>query len=581
MGFKKIGLAGVVCSLLAGCHPNEPLSLKIAHVNDTHSHFDEEVMPLGLPGADGFPALTYAQVGGFPRLKTKIDLLRVDASLQEKDFMLLHAGDAFSGTLFFSLFKRQLNADFMNLFGFDAMAIGNHEFDLGNDALAEFSTSVDFPLVSANVKVSKGDPMEDAFLPLTIKMFENQPVAIVGLTTEYTELISSPSDGTAFLDAKKAAKKVINALRGYGVNKVVFLTHLGLEEDRLLAQSVPGIDVIIGGHSPELLGDHSNIGLSNELPSPIMEVGPKGDPVCIMHSGEYSKTIGVTDIEFSADGVVESCNGQNIFLVGDVFFQGNPPQPVSVDTQQVISDYILANANIEIVEKDVYSQAILDQAKFEVAAFAAKVIGAAGEPLYHVRLPGDQHPDGDILDSGSDVAPHVALSMATKMEQTSGQPYVSIMNAGGVRADLVGEISVGSSYSALPFSSTLVSMTVTGQSLFDTLSANVSNAYQVSGVVFPYVANIRYTINVADPFSPQVENVQVKGIDGLYQPLSLSDRYNMATTSYLAGGGDFYRFDGAEEITDTGHVDAEVFSQYVERQPGGVLNKLPAEITIQ
>lgn len=573
MRFKSIGLGAAVLTLLAGCNLNEPLSLKIVHINDTHSHFDEEFQKLGLPGADGAPTLTYAQVGGFPRLKTKIDQLRLDAVGEDKDFLLLHAGDAFSGTLFFSLFKGQLNADFMNLFKFDAMAIGNHEFDLGNEKLAEFAASVEFPLISANTKVKGDDALQDAYLPLTIKILKDQPIAIVGLTTEHTEIISSPSDNTRFIKAKRAARKAVKALRQYGVNKIVFLTHLGLEEDKLLAQSVPGIDVIIGGHSPELLGDHSNIGLGNEFPSPIMETGPKGDPVCIMHSGEYSRTIGVTDVEFSGDGKVESCKGQNVFLVGEVFAQGTPPQPVDYDTQLVIAEYISVNANIEIVQKDLTAQAMLDQAKLEVEAFASTVIGVTGEPLYHVRLPGDGHPEAGTIERGSMVAPHVAQSMANKMQQTSGQPYVSIMNAGGVRADLSGEITVGSAYTVLPFSSTLVSMSVTGESMLNTLSTNVSNAYQISGVAFPYVANIRYTINLTDPATPSVQDVKIKGLDGIYQPLDLTSQYNLVTTSYLAGGGDLYQFEGAVSVTDTGHIDADILVQYIENEPGGVLNR--------
>ena len=580
MRFNSIGLAAAVLTALAGCNLNKPLSLKIAHVNDTHSHFDESFQKLGLPGADGEPTLTYVQVGGFPRLKSKIDQLRLDALKKDKDFLLLHAGDAFSGTLFFSLFKGQLNADFMNLFEFDAMAIGNHEFDLGNKKLAEFAASVEFPLISANTKVKDDDALQGTYLPLTIKMLKDEPIAIVGLTTEYTEIISSPSDNTRFIKAKRAARKAVKELRQYGVNKIIFLTHLGLEKDRLLAQSVPGIDMIIGGHSPELLGNHSNIGLGNEFPSPIMETGPKGDPVCIMHSGEYSRAIGVTDVEFSGDGKVESCNGQNVFLVGEVFAQGSEPQPVDYVTQQIIAKYISANANIEIIQKDLTAQAMLDQAKLEIDVFASTVIGATGEPLYHVRLQGDVHPVGGTIESGSMVAPHIAQSMADKMQETSGQPYISVMNAGGVRADLSGEITVGSAYTVLPFNSTLVSMSVTGETLLNTLSANVSNAYQISGSAFPYVANIRYAINLIDPATPSVQNVQIKGLDGIYQPLDLSSKYNLVTTSYLAGGGDLYQFERAVNVTDTGHIDADILVQYIKNKPDGVLNKPVEDISI-
>ena len=580
MRYFSIGLPVLLFALLVGCKPNEPLSLTIAHINDTHSHFDEAVTPFLLPDASGAPAATYTQAGGFPRLASKIDQLRIDAFDDDKDFLLLHAGDAFSGTLFFTLFEGQLNADFMNLMEFDAMVIGNHEFDLGNEALAKFSDSVDFPLISANTKVKGVDPLNGAYLPLTIKMLRNKPVAIVGLTTEYTKIISSPGESVSFTEVQKTAKKAVKILQGHGINKIIFLTHLGLEEDRLLAQSVPGIDVIIGGHSPELLGDHSNIGLSAEWPSPVMERGPDGGSVCIMHSGEYSTSIGVTDVDFSGDGEVLSCAGQNVFLVGEVFAQGSPPRPVDALTQESIAGYIAENSNIEIVSKDPVAQSILDNAKLEVAAFASSVIGETSEPLYHVRLPGDLHPTAGVLQDGSMVAPHVAQSMADKMEETSGQPYVSIINGGGVRADLDGDITIGSAYSVLPFKSTLVSMSVTGESLLNTLKSNVSNAFLYSSVAFPYAANVRYTINLADQLDISVEDVQLLDLEGVYQPLDLTAQYNLVTTSYLARGGDFYQFEGATNIIDTGHIDAEAFVQYVQSEPAGVLNRPDSKILI-
>ncbi|MFA0809518.1 bifunctional metallophosphatase/5'-nucleotidase [Microbulbifer epialgicus] len=581
MTIKKYLLAAFACcGLLTGCKSDEPMSIKITHVNDTHSYFDEEAMQLELPDATGKPVATYAYVGGYPRLKTKIDELRNEALVEEKDFMLLHAGDAFAGTLFFTLFKGTLNAEFMNYFEFDAMVIGNHEFDLGNESLASFSKSVNFPLLSSNIKTKKRDPLHDEYLPFTVKLYDGKPVAIVGITTEYTEIISSPSDATKFLTAEKAAKKTVKALKSSGINKIIFLTHSGLESDIALAASVPGIDVIIGGHSPEVLGDHSNIGLGDQGPSPIMMTGPKGDPVCIMHSGEKAKAIGITDVEFSGGGVVESCSGQNVFLVGNVFAQGSPAELVDDDTYQNIYSFISSSNNIEIVEKDLTSQAMLEQAKAEVDAFTSTVVGIASEPLYHVRLPGDEHEDAGELVGGSMVGPHVALSMAEKMEQTSGQPYVAMMNAGGVRADLVGEITVGSAYSVMPFSSTVVSMSVTGESLVNTLSTNVANSYLISSVAFPYVANIHYTINLTDPESPKVENVLVKDENGVFQEIDLSARYYLATTSYLAGGGDLYSFDEAQDITDTGHVDADVLVQYVEGQTGGFVTNIDSGITI-
>lgn len=166
------------------------------------------------------------------------------------------------------------------------------------------------------------------------------------------------------------------------------------------------------------------------------------------------------------------------------------------------------------------------------------------------------------------------------MESTSGQIFLAVINAGGVRSDLEGAVTVGDAYSTLPFGSTLVTMSLSGDALASALQRNVENAYGISGVTFPYVANIRYSIDLIDPQSPRVVDVQVRSEDGTYQPIGGESSYRLVTTSYLAGGGDGYVFEGASDVVDTGHIDADALVQYVESQPGGVISPLPSMITL-
>ena len=573
----------VICLLaISACkEKSEPISIEIAHVNDTHSHFDEQLLKLRLPDASNQSVQTYAYVGGYPRMVSKVNSLRANALNENKPFILLHAGDAFSGTLYFTLFKGDLDAEFMNQMKFDAMVIGNHEFDLGNNVLAEFSKKLDFPLLSANTDTSVDDPLHNRYLPFTIKRYSGQSIAIIGLTTTYSAIISSPSDSTKFNDEIQTAKETVKFLQAAGINKIVLLTHVGIDLDKSLAQKVEGVDVIIGGHSGEALGDHTNIGLSNGGPSPLMLTGPKGDPVCLMHSEEYAEAIGVTDIDFDSRGIVKNCNANNVYLVGDTFAQGNPPKPVVDSVKQIISNLIHDALDIEIIEKDPAAQETLNAAKQQVTQFASTVIGAAAVPLYHVRLPGDvSSTAGGALADGSMVAPHVAASMSELISKLSDKPYIAVMNAGGVRADLTDEITVGDAYTVLPYSSTLVTMKVSGASFAKTLQSSISNAFKVSGVAFPYLANVQYTLNLTNPSSPVVQDIQILSTDGNYKPLVSDQIYDLVTTSYLSGGGDLYSFEDATAVTDTGHVDAEALVQYIQAKAGGVINKISAGFTI-
>jgi 2',3'-cyclic-nucleotide 2'-phosphodiesterase (5'-nucleotidase family) len=91
---------------------------------------------------------------------------------------------------------------------------------------------------------------------------------------------------------------------------------------------------------------------------------------------------------------------------------------------------------------------------------------------------------------------------------------------------------------------------------------------------------MRYTVNLTNPNQPRVQDVLVKGEDGIYRPIDPAVQYSLVTTSYLAHGGDLYTFEGAEQIIDTGHLDAEVFLQYVREQSGGMLNILENSIEV-
>ncbi|MGB2080091.1 MAG: metallophosphoesterase, partial [Vibrio sp.] len=131
--------------------------LRIAHINDTHSHFEPSALQLTLE-LDQKQLTPFVSVGGFARIATRVKALKQDAAQKGDNFLFLHAGDCFQGTLYFSLFKGQANADLLNALQIDAMALGNHELDMGNDPVARFLTQIEFPLLAGNWDVSQEDP---------------------------------------------------------------------------------------------------------------------------------------------------------------------------------------------------------------------------------------------------------------------------------------------------------------------------------------------------------------------------------------------------------------------------------------
>lgn len=259
--------------------PDTPFSLTILHVNDSH-----------------------ARVEKFPQLKTAVDKLRQ----QNTNHLLLHAGDIFSGTLYFTIFEGLADLDMMNTIGFDAAVFGNHEFDKDSATLANFVKDAEFPFVSANINFANDPILGEYFHPIIakpedvkngeiyeaiIKDFNGELVAIFGLTTEDTVRIASPSEYIEFKNFIEAAKNTVNYLEELGINKIIALTHLGYNADLELASEVDGIDIIVGGHS------------HTELPEGVFV--DKEEPTVIVQTGEYLNNLGKLEVTFDQNGVIQ------------------------------------------------------------------------------------------------------------------------------------------------------------------------------------------------------------------------------------------------------------------------------------
>ena len=213
--------------------------INIIHINDHHSHLEDEKMDLMLAGKK-----TKVTVGGIGRVTAKIKELRT----QEKNPLVLHAGDAVTGTLYYTLFNGVADAEEMNLIGFDAFTLGNHEFDGGNEGLAKFLNALKVPVISSNVVPDKGSILEGKWKPYLIKEIGGEKVGIIGLDiVGKTKNSSNPGKDIKFLDEVATAQKYVDELTALGINKIILLSHFGYENNLDLAKKVSGVDVIVSG----------------------------------------------------------------------------------------------------------------------------------------------------------------------------------------------------------------------------------------------------------------------------------------------------------------------------------------------
>ncbi|GEA61513.1 bifunctional metallophosphatase/5'-nucleotidase [Vibrio comitans] len=542
------------------------LKLSIAHINDTHSSFDEvkssfvnDYLLNGQP--------VYTSFGGHPRLLEAANVYREQAETENQSMLFLHGGDAWQGSAYFKINKGKMNADILSQMGLDAMAMGNHEFDLDNQTLAEFLNAVNFPVLGANMDVSADADLSGAnnLLPYTLFAFdgfekeqvtlETMPydrpiVAVVGMVLEDMPSISPETGDVQFMGEIETAQKVVNELQEHGIDKIVLLTHLGLSRDVRIAENVDGIDVIVGGHSHTLMGDFTNLGMGDNAEYAQIVTTPNGGETCIVQAGEKAQAIGHANVHFDENGHITSCEGGNTLLSSDTFYDNNLRDDDSLLTssdQQQVESFISQEKNIEITAEDEQLRSHIDEVyKPELEEAYGENISYLPEDIVHERRPND----GGTDEHGSGVAPIVAegwLNWANSDAVIDVLPYshvdIALVGAGGVRNTLeFGDLREGHiSLELLPFSNYMSVLQVKGSVIKDLLNSTITTSLDDSEHMgkFPYTAGLRYVFNEdVIHTSGSFEVLDVLDTEGNWVALDESATYTITTTNYNANGND-------------------------------------------
>lgn len=281
---------------------NGNYNISFYHINDVHAHLDQ----FSSSGTD-CTRPERGCFGGYSRVKTVLDATRPS----HPDSLLLNAGDEFQGTMFYSFYKGEKIAETLNQLGFDAMTLGNHEFDGGDDQLGDFLQNLTFPIVSANIQ-SNNPKLNATIKPFHI--FQQYGLAVIGVTTPDTEDISSPGAGTTFSDPAAAVQRTIDFLKATtNITRFAALTHIGYEEDIKLAKATTGLHLIMGGHSHTLLGDMP--GASGKYPT--IEKNQAGDDVFIVTAYRWGEYLGYIDVTYDKDGKILEYHGAPMHITNE------------------------------------------------------------------------------------------------------------------------------------------------------------------------------------------------------------------------------------------------------------------------
>ncbi|KAI9188905.1 hypothetical protein H9P43_000327 [Blastocladiella emersonii ATCC 22665] len=474
---------------------NKAWNMTLIHTNDIHAHLDQ-FNSGGLDCTDKNIA-EHKCYGGAARIRTLVDTLRAT----KNNTFLVDAGDQFQGTLFYNYYKGNVTADFMNSLGYDAFAIGNHEFDDGPEHLGKFLRKLKFPALSSNMDVTDEASLRDVVAPYAILTKYGARLGVVGFITQTTPDISSTGKKVKFADPAVSVQKAIDELHKLGVQKVVAISHNGYEDDMRVASLTSGLSLIAGGHSHTLL--KSNLS-GAKGPYPTAVKNKDGKPTYIVQAKAWGEWVGVIDLSWNAESELIAVNGDPIQLTDAI--------PQHKATQDLVQQW---------------------RQPFD--ALAKTVIGSNPETM-----------DRGACSSGSCALGNFvtdALRDAYTGNLGPNRPVIAMVNTGGLRASLpAGDITIGGVLTVLPFTNYQVEIEVDGQFVKDTLEnvasdVNLQNGKKVTS--FAQFSGLRATLDMNQAAGSRALNIEVLGVDGKYSPINLKENYAFATIDFIAvGGGD-------------------------------------------
>jgi len=416
--------------------------LIILHTNDIHGHLAEEEAWWLNPN---FPP----PVGNAAAAATIIKEERDQAIRKGYGFMLLEGGDIFQGTPVGEFTKGKAVMEYMNMMGYDAMTLGNHDFDKGMEVLKPLLDMAKFPVMAANIVDSGSRQIVDFVKPFVILEKGGIKVGLFGVTTHYLRGMATPEHirGMDFEKETATTRKMVDTLKTLGVDIIVFLSHAGFRHDKVIADSVAGIDVIVGAHS------HTGLRQAYEDPS---------HHTIIVQTYGHLTSIGKLDL--SIDPRTKKVMGYK-------------NQLKELSTEEVLKDTMVT--------------AMIDQWRGLAETGFDSVLGSAA---------------ASIKRSGGDKESAIGNLICDAMLKTGGADF-AFQNTGGIKADIPqGPVTYRNVYNVDAFGNYIVTMEMTGDQVIKVCETSVLGyhaIFQVGGLKMKY--------NVNKPVWHRVSEVTVNG----------------------------------------------------------------------
>ncbi|EDZ5312066.1 bifunctional UDP-sugar hydrolase/5'-nucleotidase [Salmonella enterica] len=532
MKFLKRGVALALLAAFAlttqpaqAYEKDKTYKITILHTNDHHGHFWRS---------------EYGEYG-LAAQKTLVDSIRKEVAQEGGSVLLLSGGDSNTGVPESDLQDAEPDFRGMNLIGYDAMAVGNHEFDNPLTVLRQQEKWAKFPFLSANIyQKSTGDRL---FKPWAIFTRQDIKIAVIGLTTDDTAKIGNPEYFTD-IEFRKPAEEAKVVIQELNMNEkpdvIIATTHMGHYDngdhgsnapgDVEMARSLPAgsLAMIVGGHSqdPVCMASENKKQVNYVPGTPCAP--DKQNGIWIVQAHEWGKYVGRADFEFR-NGEMKMVNYQLIPV--------NLKKKVTWDNGK--SERVLYTP--EIAENPQMLSLLTPFQNKGKAQLEVKIGSVNG------LLEGDRSKVRFVQTNMGRVI------LAAQIARTGAD--FGVMSGGGIRDSIeAGDITYKSVLKVQPFGNIVVYADMSGKEVVDYLTA-VAQMKPDSGA-YPQFANVSFVAKEG-----KLTDLKIKG-----EPVDPAKTYRMATLSFNATGGDGYpRIDNKPGYVNTGFIDAEVLKEFIQQ----------------
>jgi 5'-nucleotidase / UDP-sugar diphosphatase len=477
---------------------NQDFTLTIIHTNDLHAH-EEPFLDKG------------KTIGGMAGVG------QVLRNLKKKypDAVTADAGDMFQGSILYNKFKGDVEVNLFNKMGYDVFTIGNHEFDDGAKNLADQLAKAKFDVINTNIDASAVPSLEKLIKPSVIKKIGNEKVAFVGAVTPDLESLATNMQGVKLKvkgnDWINPVRDEVLKLKSEGIDKIVLLTHCGVKSEKELAERIPEVDAIVGGHS------------HTRLEKPLIVKHADGSTTSIVQTGCYGRAVGLLQLTFDQNGLVK-------------------PQM----TAYSLTDITPKTAQAADLK------AYIDKMSEPFAAITKQVVSTASDYYEKKNALCDTSMGDIVTDAIVEYGKQYGVTLA-------------FQNRGGIRGVLQkGPITVAQVEQILPFENYIVYATVTGAVVKRVVEHSLADGM---GGHFAEVSGLKIIYDQSRPSGSRILTILASDGKGNFKPVEDSATYKMAMNHYNFEGGEKYDFAGATNVVKTKVRMADAMTEYLRKHP--------------